>query len=755
MEFSLINLLLVLLVAWVAGAAASRLGYPSILGELAAGILFGPAVLGLLHPSEGLEVLAEVGVFLMMLYIGMEVDYRDLAKASWAGLLAATGGFCVPLFLGYTVTLQFGFSNQAALFLGLAMGVTSLATKSRILVDLNLLGTRIANVLFAAALICDTTALIVFALIMGLVGDAGVEMGTFALVVFKALLFFGVTITIGLRVFPMIGELLRRLGFTERTTNFTLVVMIGLVFAELAELAGLHSILGAFLAGMFLRGEVLKRKVSHEVTTLVHDLSLGFLAPIFFVSAGFHVSFSVFLTDLPLLLLIVFLAFTGKIFGAALFYLPSRNGWREGLTIGCGMNGHGAVEIIIAGIALEKGIIEENLFSILIFMAFISTSTVPIFMKWGVDWLRRRGELVRADDKRSGVIILGASPLARVVAREIQPYETVALMDSNANRCRAAEGEGLVVITGNALSEATLDVAGGPTARALFALTSNPDVNAVATQRASELFGIPEIYAIQHSLERHVSENAEGEETPDYIPFMPKVYPYDLWNRWVSQKEVQIERFSVKESTPTGSFLDRLGDPELVLPLLVNRAGRRTPVGGISQLEPGDEVTLLRHEGQRDPLEHRFEQLVLDAPFIDHSDRVSMEQIFEEISHTLGARLAMEPDEINRLLTARETDSSTVIFPGVAIPHIMIDGEGRSDLMLIRCQEGATFFGADSDARIVFAIVGTRDERKFHLRILSSIAQLFQDPTFEERWMNADSEEAIKQTVLSTERRLF
>jgi Kef-type K+ transport system membrane component KefB len=448
MEFSLVQLLLVLLVAWGSGTLAQRLGYPAILGELAAGILFGPAVLGLLQPSEGLTVLAEVGVFLMMLYIGMEVDYRDLARASWGGLLAALGGFCVPMALGFFTARWFGYDAVAGLFLGLAMGVTSLATKSRILVDLNILGTRIAGVLFAGAMICDTAALVVFAAIMGLSSEQGIDFGNLSTVLGKAVLFFGVTILLGLRVFPAIGPLLRKIGFTERTANFTLVVMIGLVFAELAELAGLHAILGAFLAGMFLRDEVMKRKVSHEVTTLVGDVSLGFLAPIFFVTVGFHVDFGVFITELPMLLLIIVLAFAGKILGTALSYLPSGHGWREGVTIGFGMNGRGAVEIIIAGIALERGLINESLFSILVFMAFATTASVPVFMKWGVSWLRGRGELARTDDRRNGVLIVGATPLARMLAHEFEADHVVTLIDTNERRCGIAEREGLRVFPG-------------------------------------------------------------------------------------------------------------------------------------------------------------------------------------------------------------------------------------------------------------------------------------------------------------------
>jgi Kef-type K+ transport system membrane component KefB len=161
-------------------------------------------------------------------------------------------------------------------------------------------------------------------------------------------------------------------------------------------LAGLHAILGAFLAGLFLReGIVLTPSLSQDLNKVVHDISIGFLAPIFFVTAGFSITLEVFRTELPLLVAIVGVAIVGKIIGTALFYLPTRNGWREGLVVGAGMNGRGAVEIIIAEIGLTMGLISQEIFSILVFMAIFTTALVPVMLKWGVDWLRRNDQLVR------------------------------------------------------------------------------------------------------------------------------------------------------------------------------------------------------------------------------------------------------------------------------------------------------------------------------------------------------------------------
>ncbi|NNF58355.1 MAG: cation:proton antiporter, partial [Rhodothermaceae bacterium] len=397
MELDLLNLLIVLFVAWGAGLLASRLGYPAVLGELLVGILLGPPLLGLLHGGEALAVLAEVGLLLMMLYIGMEIDPAELGRASKGGILAALGGFITPFVLCYLLVVYgAGLTPLAGVFVGVAAGVTSLATKSRILVDLQLLDTRVAHVMMAGALIADTLALVVFAGVIG-VAEAGTISATeLVIVAVKALAYFAVAAAFGLKVLPVVMRRIADLKAVGGPALFMALMLVMLLYAETAHLVGMHGILGAFLAGLFLRESVLGRTLSQELMHRVRDVSIGFLAPVFFVTAGFAVSLDVFRTDLALLIGLVGLATLGKVIGTALFYLPTGHGWREGTVIGFGMNGRGAVEIIVAQIALTMGLITAEVFSILVVMAMATTALVPLTLKWGVAWLRKRGELARS-----------------------------------------------------------------------------------------------------------------------------------------------------------------------------------------------------------------------------------------------------------------------------------------------------------------------------------------------------------------------
>lgn len=393
----LLNLLSILTVAWVLGLAVERLGYPALMGELLAGIVFGPAVFGLVYPTTGVEILAELGVFLLMVYVGMEVDIQDLFALGPQALMVAVGGFVVPFGLGVLVGEFLGATVEQSLFIGIAMAATSLATKSRILVDLDILDTRIAGVLLGGALLSDVGVLIVFAGIVGFIQTGDVSVVGLGVILTKALAFFVVSLLVGDRVLPtlwdLLGDMIAGLEFVDRTAAFTVALLVALAFAFFATLADLHMIIGGFVAGLFLRQAQLEADIYQHMYEVIYDLAIGFFAPIFFVSVAFELTLSVFTEDLFTLGLIVVAAFVGKILGCWAFALPTRLTSREGLVIGFGMNGRGTVEIVIVLVALQNGIIDEGLFSILVFTAILTTALVPVTVTWGIEWLDRSGEL--------------------------------------------------------------------------------------------------------------------------------------------------------------------------------------------------------------------------------------------------------------------------------------------------------------------------------------------------------------------------
>ena len=752
MDVSLIHLFLVLLVAWLGGALASRIGYPSILGEILAGVLFGPPILGWIHSSGGLVVLAEIGVFLMMLYVGMEIDPTSLKTLPWSALFVALGGYLVPFLATFFVAHQAGLERIPALLAGTVTGVTSLAIMSRIFIDLKLFNTRLSVVLMAGALIGDTVGLLVFAGVVSMADLGGVEPLQTALILGKAALFFVVTFILGWKVIPVLGRRLTRAGFTERTANFTLVLMVALIFAEMAELAGLHSVLGAFFAGLFLHEGVLKRKLSHELTRLVHDLSLGFLAPIFFVLSGFRITLNIFAGDLRLLVFIVFAAFFGKLLSGLLGYLASGMGWREGLVVGAGLNARGGVDIILAGIALELGLVNRDLFSILVFTGILTTLAVPPLLKFGVRWLRRRNELVELEGARTGVIIVGAGHLARFMAKMFPPGTSVVFIDSNKSHVQEAAGEGFEALAGNALHEDTMMEIGAGRVRTLLALTPNAEVNVLVSQRARDTFLIPEVYAVLTS-ETHEALDPLMNEYGIRSLF-GRIVTVEEWDHYLHRQETLLQDVAVIEEKPLREWLAaRTG--EEILPLVVERNGRVLPAHDELDLLPGDHLKILRYEREHVVLRDRFDRIIENSVILDLEPGHTMETFFRLVARILAERLNMDSDRLYEHLISREQQSSTVLTPILAIPHILIPGDHRLDILVARSHEGVQFTPDAEGVHIIFVIVGTPDERNFHLRALSAIAQVVQNPNFEEAWLQAEDAESLRRLILNAERRRF
>jgi mannitol/fructose-specific phosphotransferase system IIA component (Ntr-type) len=431
----------------------------------------------------------------------------------------------------------------------------------------------------------------------------------------------------------------------------------------------------------------------------------------------------------------------------------SGNGWREGLTIGGGMNGRGAVEIIVAGIALEMGLISREVFSILVFMAIFTTATVPFFLKWGTEWLRRRGELVRSEGRRSGTIILGAGPTAREVARALASGGEVRLVDTNPARCRTAEAEGLAVTCGDALREQTLGEAHASDAAALLALTPNVEVNALVARMAGSVFMVPEVLVATdgaHSTGHAASMQHVGASTLFGVPV-----PLAEWDYWIEHGGVRQRRVPVGTELSTRGWLTSFGIDGQMLPIAIARGEERLPFHSGQTLRPGDEILLLERVDVAPDESDRFDQLVAAATIIDLPGEITLDRFFARTSDELAPVLDLGPNDLFRLLWDREHAGSTVLTPGLAIPHMLLPGEGRFEMMIARCREGVRFPTQEAPVTAIFVLASTADQRTLHLRALSAITQIVHDRGFEERWSRANGPGELREVIRRAKRRRF
>ena len=388
----IVNLLLILCVAWFLGSLFTRFGLPAMLGELLAGVILGPPLLGIVLSSEPIELLADLGIFFVMFHTGMELDPRELLEHIWPSLGVALGGFVLPFVLGYLVAHFFGGNLYQSLFTGLGVSITAIAVQAVILHSMRINRSAVGHIIIGAAIADDILALIALSTLLGLARTGEVELANLFFILLKVTGFFGITIFLGEFVFPR---------FSRRITDkggkaFTFAMAAALLMAYFAEIAGLHLVIGAFLAGQFVRREIMDEKVYEVIQDRFFGISYGFLVPIFFASLSFQLHLPWDLSFILFTAVLIGVAIVGKVvgcgLGAALFGF---NPW-ESAIIGFGMNGRGAVELVIATVVMNlsdelmkskiisEPLLTDNEFSALVLMAFVTTFMAPICLKSAV-----------------------------------------------------------------------------------------------------------------------------------------------------------------------------------------------------------------------------------------------------------------------------------------------------------------------------------------------------------------------------------
>ncbi|MFQ5787945.1 MAG: cation:proton antiporter [Thermodesulfobacteriota bacterium] len=348
-EHLIVNLILILTVAWFLGRVFARFGLPVVLGELLAGIILGPPLLGIISTSEPVELLAEFGIFFLMFYSGLEMDPKEAVEHIWPSIAVAIGGFALPFVFGYFACRMFGGTSFQSLFVGMGISITAIAVQSRILHDMHIHNTSIGHIIIGAAIVNDILALITLSILLDLAESGSIQVFQVSFIVFKVAVFFGFTILIGQFVIP---RFIRRLDDREGKA-FTFALVCALAMAYLAELAGLHLIIGAFLAGQFVRKEIMDVAIYQKISDRFYGISYGFMAPIFFVSLSFHLHIQWEWSIIFFTFTITLIAIIGKVVGCGLgAHLYGKSFWESSI-IGSGMNGRGAVEMVIAAVVIE------------------------------------------------------------------------------------------------------------------------------------------------------------------------------------------------------------------------------------------------------------------------------------------------------------------------------------------------------------------------------------------------------------------
>ena len=351
-----------------------RMKLPGIVGEILAGILIGPSVLGWIHPNQVLTALAELGVMFLTFQVGLEVRASELMRVGRTALLVATLGVAVPLAMGWAIMRLWGEPQIESIFVGAAMVATSVGITARVLASMGLINHVASRTILAAAVIDDVLGLIVLAIVSS-VARGSINVAELALTSLAAAAFTFVVAKWGTRAMSsVIPRLEQNLRAGEVQFNLAMVVLFGL--GLLAMYAGVAAIIGAFLAGMAL---------SESLENRVHDLAHGvseLLIPFFLAGIGLHMDLSVFSHPKTLLLsgIILVAAVISKVIGCGLGALGM--GRANALRIGFGMAPRGEVGMVVAQIGLGLGVISNRVYAVVVFMAVATTIIAPPLLKF-------------------------------------------------------------------------------------------------------------------------------------------------------------------------------------------------------------------------------------------------------------------------------------------------------------------------------------------------------------------------------------
>ncbi|MEQ9562974.1 MAG: cation:proton antiporter [Woeseiaceae bacterium] len=396
-------LLILLLVTRTCGELAVRLRQPALVGELTGGILLGlfvataadsSAALANLDSDRTFRAVLDLAVFFLMLLAGVEMRPKDLAGVSRQAAPIAIAGMLLPLALGLGLGWwwlpESDWKAGQSLFIGVALAVTAVPVAVKVLLDLDQLQSKVGRVIIAAAVMDDVISLVLLAILTAVISaDTGISVGDVAGIAANVAIFFAIAWTSGRYLLSRVGTFVQ--GLDMEHAEFSLLIIYGLALAVLAEALDMHFLIGAFAAGVFFNRNVVGTKTYDRLKSQTEALTMGFLAPVFFASIGMHLNLdSVF--EIPWFLFLLIVAATlGKFAGAGIVArMAGGFSGRHALAIGAAMNARGAVEIIIAGVALRAGLFDhpqpvppqiEYLFSAIVIMAIITTLATPIALQ--------------------------------------------------------------------------------------------------------------------------------------------------------------------------------------------------------------------------------------------------------------------------------------------------------------------------------------------------------------------------------------
>jgi Kef-type K+ transport system membrane component KefB len=380
---------IILIAAFILGELFKRVGLPTVVGQIIAGLLFGVPVIKELLFGEGsalviIDFLATLGILLLLFLAGLEIEIEKIKETSRDSILISICSALIPFALGFIfVTVFFPeYGAMAGIIFGGALMVTSEGTNVKVLMDFNVLNTRLGAIMLAAGAIDDIFEVLFLALVVVLA--KGGSLTDLAMVPVEMIIFLVVAFIAFKVISKILQQLEKRQG--QETELFSIVLIFILVLAALSESLNVGYLIGAILGGFLLQASMkrISTKNRTQLLNVIKLIAMGFVVPFFFVNVGLTFDINTFLANIPMIAVTLVIATLGKIVGTLIVKPVSSLSWKQLYYIGWGMNSRGAAELVIALIAVQYGLISPEIFSALVSMSLITTLILPPILARGI-----------------------------------------------------------------------------------------------------------------------------------------------------------------------------------------------------------------------------------------------------------------------------------------------------------------------------------------------------------------------------------
>lgn len=375
MEYKyLLDIGLIIAVVKIFTIITQKVKMPKVMGGLIAGIVLGPAMLNIVQTSSILEALAKFGIILIMFLAGMETSIKKFMANSNKYVIIATMGVIVPLVLGILSSFLYVQDIKTNLFFGAVITATSVSITVETLIEMKKMKSSVGLAILGAGVVDDIIGILFLTIIMN---SGNLSITTFAMMVLKVVLFFGIAILLGVGSFKIFEKIEEKDTKTDQMPTYS--IAFALLLAYLAEMLGVSGIIGAYIAGLVIGNTEKGRKVRGKIDLVIHMI----FSPIFFASVGLKLTTLQFNRPVWLFILL-FTAVTiiskvvGNGMGAKLCGYPKD----KAIQIGIGMATRGEVALIIADAAKGNGLINEEVFSIVVITVMLVTLITPILLHY-------------------------------------------------------------------------------------------------------------------------------------------------------------------------------------------------------------------------------------------------------------------------------------------------------------------------------------------------------------------------------------